>query len=90
MDIMRAACKAIELHQELAEKGSRLALSDVGVGVAFCKSASHGRQPQCVHQHSKGDDRQGIMPPGSKRKPTACLTNIAQLAMRLHPLWSVS
>ena len=42
MDIMRTACKAIELHQELAEKGSRLALSDVGVGVAFCKSALMG------------------------------------------------
>ena len=42
MDIMRTACKAIELHQELAEKGSRLALSDVGVGVVFCKSALMG------------------------------------------------
>ncbi len=42
MDIMRACAKAIELHEELAEKGSKLALSDVGVGVAFCKSALLG------------------------------------------------
>lgn len=42
MDIMRASCKAIELHVELAEKGSTLALSDVGVGVVFCKSALMG------------------------------------------------
>ncbi|SHH48758.1 Formimidoyltetrahydrofolate cyclodeaminase [Sporobacter termitidis DSM 10068] len=42
MDIMRACCKAIELHEELAAKGSALALSDVGVGVIFCKSALMG------------------------------------------------
>ena len=42
MDIMRACAKAIELHEELAEKGSKLALSDVGVGVVFCKSAIMG------------------------------------------------
>jgi formiminotetrahydrofolate cyclodeaminase len=42
MDIMRACAKAIELHEELAAKGSALALSDVGVGVVFCKSALMG------------------------------------------------
>jgi methenyltetrahydrofolate cyclohydrolase len=42
MDIMRTCCKAIELHEELAAKGSALALSDVGVGVIFCKSALMG------------------------------------------------
>ena len=42
MDIMRACTKAIELHEELAAKGSALALSDVGVGVVFCKSALMG------------------------------------------------
>ena len=42
MDIMRVCCTAIELHEEFAEKGSALALSDVGVGVAFCKSALMG------------------------------------------------
>lgn len=42
LDIMRACCKAIKLHEELAEKGSALALSDAGVGVVFCKSALMG------------------------------------------------
>ena len=42
MDIMRACAKAILLHEELAQKGSALAISDVGVGVVFCKSALMG------------------------------------------------
>ena len=39
IDIVRAAYKAIELHDELAIKGSTLALSDVGVGVQLLRSA---------------------------------------------------
>lgn len=42
MDIMRACCEAIELHAFLADNGSSLALSDVGVGVACCSSALKG------------------------------------------------
>ena len=42
LDIMRACCEAIELHEELAEKGSMIAISDVGVGVICCKSALMG------------------------------------------------
>ena len=42
LDIMRAACRAIDLHEEFGAKGSALALSDVGVGVIFCKSALQG------------------------------------------------
>lgn len=42
MDIMRACCSAIELHEVFAAKGSKMALSDVGVGVLFCKSALMG------------------------------------------------
>ena len=42
MDIMRSCAKAIELHEEFAAKGSAIAISDVGVGVAFCKSALLG------------------------------------------------
>lgn len=40
--IMEKTIEAIELHEELAEKGSRIALSDVGVGVVFCKAALMG------------------------------------------------
>ncbi|MGM9521673.1 MAG: cyclodeaminase/cyclohydrolase family protein [Oscillospiraceae bacterium] len=42
MDIMRLCCKTIDLHAELAEKGSTLAISDVGVGVIAAKSALMG------------------------------------------------
>lgn len=42
LDIMHACCEAIELHEELAEKGSMIAISDVGVGVICCKSALMG------------------------------------------------
>lgn len=42
MDLMRTLGKAIELHEILGQKGSRLALSDVGVGVLCCKTALQG------------------------------------------------
>ncbi|MCQ2486505.1 MAG: cyclodeaminase/cyclohydrolase family protein [Clostridia bacterium] len=39
IDIFRIAYKAITLHEELAEKGSKIAVSDVGCGV-LCLKAS--------------------------------------------------
>ncbi|MEE0741841.1 MAG: cyclodeaminase/cyclohydrolase family protein [Emergencia sp.] len=42
LEIMEKCCEAIELHVEFAQKGSRLAISDAGVGVIFCKSALQG------------------------------------------------
>ena len=39
LDIMRACCKAIELHEGFAAKGSVIAISDVGCGVTCCKAA---------------------------------------------------
>jgi len=42
MDIMRLCARAIELHDEFANKGSVLALSDAGVGAIFCKAALQG------------------------------------------------
>lgn len=40
--IMRTCTKVIALLEELAVKGSRIALSDVGVGAAFSRSALEG------------------------------------------------
>ena len=40
--IMKTAAEAIELHAELAVKGSSLMISDVGVGVLCCKTALMG------------------------------------------------
>ncbi|MDR2568753.1 MAG: cyclodeaminase/cyclohydrolase family protein [Oscillospiraceae bacterium] len=42
MDIMRLCARAIELHEQFADKGSVLALSDAGVGAVFCKAALQG------------------------------------------------
>lgn len=41
-EIMEKTLEAIALHEELAVKGTTLAISDVGVGVLFCKSALMG------------------------------------------------
>lgn len=42
LDIMRKAGRAIRLQSEFAEKGSLLAVSDAGTGVAMCKAALRG------------------------------------------------
>ena len=42
LEIMHKCCDAIDICEEFAEKGSRLAISDAGVGVIFCKSALQG------------------------------------------------
>jgi len=42
MEIMEAALEAIGLHEELLEKGSKMLISDVGVGVILCKAALQG------------------------------------------------
>ena len=42
LQIMETSLKAIALHEEFAAKGTRIAISDVGVGVLFCKSAMLG------------------------------------------------
>jgi len=42
LEIARCCASGIELQEELAEKGSSIAISDVGVGVAFLKAALEG------------------------------------------------
>lgn len=42
LSIASCCLDAIELHEEYAKKGTRIAISDVGVGVVFCKSALQG------------------------------------------------
>jgi formiminotetrahydrofolate cyclodeaminase len=42
IEIMRKCCEAIRLHEELAVKGTAIAISDVGVGALFCKAALMG------------------------------------------------
>ena len=38
----KKCCEAIEIIVEFAAKGSTLAISDAGVGAAFCKAALQG------------------------------------------------
>ena len=40
--VMEAACEALDLMQELCDNGSKLMLSDVGVGVSFLNTALQG------------------------------------------------
>ncbi len=42
MEIMEKCCEAIDIIEEFAAKGSALAISDAGVGAAFCKAALEG------------------------------------------------
>lgn len=42
LEIAKYCLKAIELHEEYAQKGTSIAISDVGVGVIFCKAALQG------------------------------------------------
>ncbi|MDR2197219.1 MAG: cyclodeaminase/cyclohydrolase family protein [Coriobacteriales bacterium] len=39
LQIMERCCEAIDLHEAFAAKGTAIALSDVGCGVACCKAA---------------------------------------------------
>ncbi len=39
LEIMQACCQAIDLHEEFAQKGTAIAISDVGCGVICCKAA---------------------------------------------------
>jgi len=42
MEIMEKCCEAIDVIEKFAAKGSALAISDAGVGAAFCKAALEG------------------------------------------------
>jgi len=42
MEIMEKVCESIDLLEEFAAKGTVIAISDVGVGVACCRAALNG------------------------------------------------
>lgn len=42
LEIAKQCLRAIELQEEYAKIGTRIAISDVGVGVVFCKAALQG------------------------------------------------
>jgi methenyltetrahydrofolate cyclohydrolase len=58
MEIMEKCCEAIELIAEYAKKGSSLAISDAGVGVAFSKAALMGASLNVFINTNSMQDRQ--------------------------------
>ena len=58
MEIMEKCCEAIELQAGFAAKGSSLAISDAGVGVAFCKAALQGASLNVFINTNSMKDRQ--------------------------------
>jgi formiminotetrahydrofolate cyclodeaminase len=63
LEIARYCAKVIELQEELAAKGSRMAISDVGVGVIFAKAALQGAKLNILintRSMKNGDLKQNI------------------------------
>lgn len=58
MEIMEACCEALKLIGIFAQKGSRLAVSDAGVGAAFCKAALQGASLNVYINTKSMKDRQ--------------------------------
>jgi len=58
MEIMEKCCAALELIREFAAKGSRLAISDAGVGAVFCKAAIQGASLNVFINTSSMQDRE--------------------------------
>lgn len=42
MEMLRLACRGIQIHERLEQTGSIMAISDVGTGVAMFRAAMHG------------------------------------------------
>ncbi len=57
LEMMRTARQTLDLLEELAQKGSALALSDVGVGAALCRGAMQGAILNLIINASSMTDR---------------------------------
>ena len=53
MEIMENCCRALDLIEVFAAKGSLLAVSDAGVAAACCRVRAEGRQPEYLHQYQE-------------------------------------
>lgn len=58
MNILRLAAETLELHGELLKKGSRIMLSDVGVGALCCQTALKGAALNVLTNTKLMKDRQ--------------------------------
>ncbi len=80
MEIMEKCCEAIDLIVEFAAKGSKLAISDAGVGAAFCKAALQGASLN-VYINTKSMANREYAEELTK-KQMQCLKNTQRLQMK--------
>ncbi len=78
MEIMEKCCEAIDLIVEFAAKGSKLAISDAGVGAAFCKAALQGASLNVYINTNLWQTEN--MQKNSTKKQMQCLKNIPKIA----------
>ena len=81
MEIMEKCCEAIELIVEFGAKGSKLAISDAGVGAAFCKAALKGASLNVYINTKSMADREYAEE--LNRKRTRCLRNTPRSQTKL-------
>ena len=81
LEIMVKCGEAIRLHEEFAAKGSRLAVSDAGVGVIFCKAALSGASLNVYINTAAMKDR--ALAGEYNRKADALLAEYGPLAERI-------
>ncbi|MDR2521393.1 MAG: cyclodeaminase/cyclohydrolase family protein [Spirochaetaceae bacterium] len=72
LEIMRKCAEGVRLCEQFALKGSRLALSDAGVGVIFCKAAMMGASLNVFINTKAMQDREYAG--GVNREASALLT----------------
>jgi formiminotetrahydrofolate cyclodeaminase len=80
-EIMEKCAEAIKLQEEYAAKGSKLAVSDAGVGVLFCKAALAGASLNVYINTKAMKDR--TYAEDINRKTDALLGEYAPLADRI-------
>jgi formiminotetrahydrofolate cyclodeaminase len=81
LEIMAKCGEAIRLHEEFAAKGSRLAVSDAGVGVVFCKAALFGASLNVYINTAAMKDR--VLAEEYNKKADALLAEYGPLADRI-------
>ncbi len=69
IEIVRVASQAVDLQEELAQKGSKLALSDVGVGAALLRSAILGGWLNVVININMIEDKEFVNNVRNELKP---------------------
>ncbi|MCL2889223.1 MAG: cyclodeaminase/cyclohydrolase family protein [Eggerthellaceae bacterium] len=73
LEIMQSCCEAIELHEEFAAKGSALAISDVGCGLACCKAALQAASLNVFINTKAMEDREFALKTNARAHALLCI-----------------